>query len=973
MSSVLQFICVFFIYGMLHATDVQQPAEETESCYPKGSVACKMWNYTNMDCTYRKLVCIPPLHHADVIQSLDLSHNNLSIIPDHVFHTFSQLQHLDLCKNSVSTLQHGAFNGLHKLVTLDLSSNSIFYIKEDTFSSLGKLQDLNISFNYVSTIHDNAFSTNPNLLSLDLAGNQISVISEKTFSSQTRLTSLNLLGNSLVSLHGFPYHGLISLERLQLTQNLSSLSVTSLSGLEKLQNLFLTFDNGSDNVTSPPLVLLSSLTDLTIDGVLYNCDTIGKLFIGLQNLQHLDIRVGGSCPDIIFCSSYDKYSSECTNFLPLKSLNFYKESASTSLPAFNTLHTLNNLILNGVTISEAAKALIWLDSPLQELAISTTLDTAQSINSSMFVSWESWKASLQILSLYSASEILLEGAPFEWFTDLKQVSVAVELFQSPKLTLSVNTFIGLQSLQKLHLQGIPIDLNSLLTALNIFSRYNSLKTLDLSGNQLTGNFEALWETLCKISSLEKIDLSHNYFDFSLNVYWPCSPSNLKQLIIGYQNNMAYSATICAVSSQLESLDVGGTSVNILQPYFICPKLMTLTVSYSIVNYDYNVEMHVPNLLELFLNNLNHFNPTDIHNMLNIFKAPELQTLDLRSNGILNINNDLGRYLGNLSKLTVLDLSNNSLASVSNLHHLHNIRSLLLNGNLIKLVTNDILAQSSHPNINLLDLGNNPFQCDCNVMGLQNWILTDRRINVQKNSSQYVCFSPDRAEGFSVTQITLDCKSPTWKYIVSGIVCTIVLLITVLLMVHYRWHIKYRLFLLFNKSRYQEYQLINDDERIDDDETGVPRYDAYVPYHIDDEDWVDGELLANIEEGEEPFRLCLRRRDIRAGRPIFSELSLHIQRSRKILVILSPRFVEDNWCYFELNMAHHRVLEENRNVMIIIILEEVPDNKMTLLLRQLFCRVQYLKWPADGRGQYLFWRCLREELKRPVPLDRRFNI
>ncbi len=73
------------------------------------------------------------------------------------------------------------------------------------------------------------------------------------------------------------------------------------------------------------------------------------------------------------------------------------------------------------------------------------------------------------------------------------------------------------------------------------------------------------------------------------------------------------------------------------------------------------------------------------------------------------------------------------------------------------------------------------------------------------------------------------------------------------------------------------------------------------------------------------------------------------------------------------MAHHRVLEEGRNVMIFIILEEIPDNQMTLLLRQLFCRVQCLKWPPDGYGQYLFWRRLQEELKRPVPLDRRFNV
>ncbi|XP_072039128.1 toll-like receptor 2 type-2 [Amphiura filiformis] len=194
-----------------------------------------------------------------------------------------------------------------------------------------------------------------------------------------------------------------------------------------------------------------------------------------------------------------------------------------------------------------------------------------------------------------------------------------------------------------------------------------------------------------------------------------------------------------------------------------------------------------------------------------------------------------------------------------------------------------------------------------------------------------------------------------------------------MVVRYWWHFKYRFFLFFNRRRNQQHLIEDDGEQIDDDENGIPRYDAYVPYHIEDEDWVDGELLANIEEGEEPFRLCFKTRDIPAGRLIFNELSLHIQRSRKILAVLSPRFVEDNWCYFELNMAHHRVLEEGRNVMILIILEEIPNNKMTLLLRQLYCRVQCLKWPGDGHGQYLFWRRLREELKRPVPLDRRFNI
>ena len=176
-------------------------------------------------------------------------------------------------------------------------------------------------------------------------------------------------------------------------------------------------------------------------------------------------------------------------------------------------------------------------------------------------------------------------------------------------------------------------------------------------------------------------------------------------------------------------------------------------------------------------------------------------------------------------------------------------------------------------------------------------------------------------------------------------------------------------------------MLNDDDSDDDfeDEDGVPRYDAYVIYQNQDEDWVDEQLLAYIEEDhEEPFRLCLKNRDIRVGRLIFNELSLHIRRSRKTLVILTPRFVADNWCYFQLNMAHHRVLEENHNVLIFIILEEIPANRLTLLLRQLFCKSQCLKWPNDKYGQNLFWQRLREELKRPVPRDRihryrRYNI
>ncbi len=260
--------------------------------------------------------------------------------------------------------------------------------------------------------------------------------------------------------------------------------------------------------------------------------------------------------------------------------------------------------------------------------------------------------------------------------------------------------------------------------------------------------------------------------------------------------------------------------------------------------------------------------------------------------------------------------------------------LILNNNAITVIRKGVLSQSQHPFLTTIDLGDNKFQCDCSIIPLQNWIREDNIVKIESVYNHYLCFSPESEKGSSITSVNLDCESHLWSYIVIGIASTFVVLIVAIVMVRYRWHIKYRWFLMFNR-RYQQHYLIANDERMDDDEDGIPRYDAYVPYHIDDEDWVDGELLQNIERGEERFRLCLRRRDIRAGRLLFNEISLHMQRSRKFLVILSPRFVEDNMCYFELNMTHHRVLEEGRNVMIFILLEDIPDNKMTLLLRQLF--------------------------------------
>ncbi|XP_072035544.1 toll-like receptor 8 [Amphiura filiformis] len=836
MASVLiQFLCTLLMYLALQSSH-ELPTEQN-SCYPKGSVACKMWNSTNMDCSWRDLVCIPPLRHAASINSLDLKENKLTAIPDDAFRSLKklqlldlshndistlhkgaftgQLQLLDLSNNEISTLHNGVFTGLDKLLTLRLSYNHVSQIQANVFSSLRKLKHLDLSSNRISALHIGAFTGLHDLLSLELRDNLISSISDKTFSTLGKLTSLDLgFGNYLQTLEGVPFRNLISLQSMVIDwQNVTSLSTSSLVGLENLQILIMSFNDRPDNITGTPLALLSSLRELHIVSAIYDCDNIGNLFIGLHNLQHLHIIVGGSCPEIKFCSSYKEYSHhlhtghECSRVIPLSYLEFHQKSlTTTSFPDFEILNNLTSLFLDlSVDIHTAIEGLNSLDSPLQNLTLEI-LNKAVNLSSTTFASWGNWKASLQKLKLSVERFGEFQGAPFEWFKELKVLSLHSSLDTRPPLTLSVNIFKGLIHLNKLEFRNVHIDLPSF-GALNIFSSYESLTNLDLSYNQLGGTFEFIWEQLCNISSLEKIDVAFNALYG--NQLWSCSPPNLKKLSIGYQNpdypmfDDWFSAHICQVAPHLESFDASAVHIDFHQTNSTCPFLETLGLdACQFADYNEYTEMQLPVLQKLYLNNIVYYQ-SDLAGLLNIFKAPILQNLYLNSNEIDHIDNKLVMYY---NSLTFLDLSNNKLVSVSNFQHFKNIRHLThldLSNNRIPIIPKEILHKTQPAQ---MDFSSNPFQCDCNVKAFRKWILTDTMVQLS-GIEKYTCFLPDSEKDLSFTQVNIDCAFHVWKYITIGITCALVLIVSVILIVRYWWHIKYRLFLVFNRRRNQQHHLI----------------------------------------------------------------------------------------------------------------------------------------------------------------------
>ena len=933
---ILQYVSIIILCWDENVACVYtEPTQKPLCSFPPGSIACKIWNNTNMDCSWRALVCIPPLKYKASLELLDLSNNKLTVLPKDAFFGLDKLQSLDVSSNSISTLHGGAFNGLHNLLKLDLSYNNISLVDEATFAELSNLKHLDLT--NLERFHKTIFISSP-------------------------------------------FQNLASLMTLDMSVENAVISSATFTGLNSLQHLSIGI---AETFPHNPLSQLPSLLYLDLD--LNTCNLPERLFDGLNKLQYLLINLDKECThnvtNVDLCplvslrtlssSSFWNITNNCLKTIPLKSLSlntlYISSEYTVSFEMLNHLSSLSwTTKVDGHT---SMQTLSSLDSPLQNLTFHQV--GYLTLNSTTFESCHKWSKFLQILDISTDTGILIDGSPFKWFPKLLILRLSGQYYYHSIIkALSNITFSGLSSLKELRLTFLHIEYLAPGT-LDIFGLYNSLKILDLSHNDIYDDDKLT--QICNIKSLQESNLSYNKFQ----VYFdhPCILPNLKVLNIGNQKQKT-GLYIDILFRDFPNLNIFRNKHGAWSLRFdvLCPNLATMHSSFSNI-YLSNGFILAPQLENLYLSGitLKYNQAITSISILNIFKAPQLRMIDLSSNQISVVDK---RDVMLLNNITYLDLRYNQLVSLINLQQLSNIKVLLLGGNKINIVPISLL--SNKPLLNALDMHDNPYTCDCNIEDFQRWLLTNTEVALWNNfsdSNHYMCAAPDSQKRMSITEIHLDCSTNILMYTLVGTASFVFLIITTILAVKYHWHIRYRFFLLFNRRRNHQNYLVNDDEAPEDyeNEGGLPRYDAYVTYHNEDEDWVDGELLPNIEEGDEPFRLCLKTRDIRGGRLKLNELSLRIQRSRKILVILSPQFVEDNWCYFELNMAHQKALEESYKVLIFIIKENIPNDRLTLVLRQLLCRVQCFKWPDDEYGQRLFWRRLREELKRPVPVDRRFNL
>ena len=298
----------------------------------------------------------------------------------------------------------------------------------------------------------------------------------------------------------------------------------------------------------------------------------------------------------------------------------------------------------------------------------------------------------------------------------------------------------------------------------------------------------------------------------------------------------------------------------------------------------NILGFVKHLTGLNVLDISHNMINSVHSLTNLSNLSNLKTLDLSSNTLLNFSLDLS----NLDSLIRLNLSNN------NIKHLSEKLTLQLN----ELQTTKI----NHSSVEV-DISGNLLSCTCAYLYFFHWMTKTNILMV--NREHYQC----QFEDGSIHQLhklqniigTLEkqCYSDTWLKLCVGLQIlyfTLVMLFSVLYRI--RHTIKYYIL----KIRLNRHLLRAHLHK------RKYTYSAFISCeHRDCKYFVKSYFLPNLETKETQLKFCVAQRNFMPGVTILDNIMRAMNRSKKIVFIISKYFLKSGWCKEELRIAHQVTL------------------------------------------------------------------
>ncbi|XP_062570880.1 toll-like receptor 4 [Saccostrea cucullata] len=317
----------------------------------------------------------------------------------------------------------------------------------------------------------------------------------------------------------------------------------------------------------------------------------------------------------------------------------------------------------------------------------------------------------------------------------------------------------------------------------------------------------------------------------------------------------------------------------------------------------------------------------------IFKyLPNLEVIDLSSNGITILWPDMFKSFG---KLKCLNVSLNKIGNWAvNIGYMKHLTSFDISYNEISVLdreTMDDLELLSSFNPISINLAGNPLMCSCENLPFLNWLhslISSRHIVFHKLREYRCVFSNGsvakigNVHGF-IQHLQSECREYPIITLVCAFCITVFLGVSLGKVIHrYRWSLTYWYYV--NRGAKRRFKREN---------VFYYRYDLFISY--DEEDRDTALEIVNILENNKHLKCCLPERDFMPGTNMYDNIINSIHVSKRIVCMLSKNYLNSQWSMIEFQIAQmDSVLSKSRkdkNVLIGVFLEK----------RSLFEHVQYM--------------------------------
>ncbi|XP_074550137.1 uncharacterized protein LOC141807817 [Halichoeres trimaculatus] len=877
---------------------------------------------------------IPP-----TVKGIDLAANWISEILVKDFQNFSVLEELDLKRNRISKIDTGAFTGLVSLKKLTLNNNKLVALGDDLFAGLSNLTELRITSNKIKVLSPTALKSLRSLEFLDISGNKLHSSTKVQYILQQlpNLKSLIIAHNELTHFQSW------DLTNSSLKLSLLDLSENHIAVFRIVADVFpnLTWLNIGSNFKQKMIWDIRNKTFLS---------RVSTLDISSLQLASKD---------------WKSFLGDFNSSLTTLRMNAMTSNLSELISISCTIPTLTTLQLRDNKLKQISSEMFHLCRNVTEIDLSQ--NALQSIPDDTF-------RSPRYLKILTLRRNLLPSVP----TAVKHLHALLELdLSSNQITkFTCHDFTNLTKLRELSLyQNTIPELNDC-----VFRDLTRLQVLKLQSCHITKLNNAFKKDL---PNLRQLLLNNNQISVmkkgrfqglkSLQIL-KLHDSHIKVLETGCFTGLANLTELQLQSNEIETaklkrgcfdgltslrrLDLGNNHISFKSSSAVPEPLfsqLNLLETLEMPAQHHKGRNRLPRNFLQGLTNLRNFKARNIL-LLNLhndtFKyTPRLEELDISTNELEDLSADLFSPLRHLKSLY---LSRTSLQSLDFLiqANLTKLEFLQARRNSFPVIYEEEIK--SLPALVYLDVSGHGFKCDCDNAWFVQWAENNSQTQVF-DAYSFKCNYPKSLNDKKLLDMDVrSCSVQTNFICFVCTTCSTLLLMVASFTYHFlRWQLVYAyyLFLAFLFDKKQK------------NRRASCQYDAFISYNAADEPWVVQEMLPKLED-EQGWRLCLHHRDFEPGKPIMENITDAIYGSRKTICVISRRYLESEWCSREMTLASFRLFDEQKDVLILVFLEDIPTAQLSpyYRMRKVLKRRTYVSWPRAEGNTEVFWQKLCQALK-----------